>query len=332
VFEADRKNFDSKVDLITKAINNGSIRALSAIPDDAPVDPRIDPEEVVKGMGKLLYRLVVPEEMQTYLQGNDCSLTITSNDLDLPWELMYDGKNFLCLQRPVGRMPMGVRFPRGLERRSARQVRKRFLFISDPSGNLPAAREEVRVVAEAIRKDQRGATVEITILEGKGVTTQEINDHLIAGEFDVIHYSGHADFNELHPEMSALLLHQGELCNAQKIRRILEGRPLVFLNACRSGKTQDPTTAAEYVLKGPPEGLASAFIYGGALACVGSMWPVYDRPAADFAIEFYRHVLGGEMIGQALLEARKKVKAEYPASITWASFVLYGDPIFRLLG
>jgi CHAT domain-containing protein len=62
------------------------------------------------------------------------------------------------------------------------------------------------------------------------------------------------------------------------------------------------------------------------------MWPVYDQPAADFAIEFYRQVLRGEMIGQALLQARKKVKAEHPASITWASFILYGDPIFRLLG
>jgi hypothetical protein len=65
--------------------------------------------------------------------------------------------------------------------------------------------------------------------------------------------------------MSALLLHEGELCNSQKIRRILEGRPLVFLNACRSGATQEPPAVSRIRAQGPAEGLASAFIYGGAL-------------------------------------------------------------------
>jgi CHAT domain-containing protein len=38
------------------------------------------------------------------------------------------------------------------------------------------------------------------------------------------------------------------------------------------------------------------------------------------------------MIGEALRQARKAVKSkpEYARDITWASFVLYGDPTFRL--
>jgi CHAT domain-containing protein len=80
------------------------------------------------------------------------------------------------------------------------------------------------------------------------------------------------------------------------------------------------------------EGLAAAFVYGGALGCIGSLWPVHDAPAHDLAIHFYKHVLRGEMIGEALRQARKAVKSkpEYARDITWASFVLYGDPTFRL--
>ena len=335
VFERDRRNFNDKVDLITSAINQGLIRALSASPDGAtPANELAEPEKLIRRMGELLYRLVIPDEMQGYLQGNHCSLTITSNDLELPWELMYDGNEFLCLQRPVGRMPMGYRFPRGLDHRSVRPVQKRILFIADPSGNLEGARKEIATIQDALKRDERGATLEVRVLEGKDVTTENINDQLLSGELDMIHYCGHANFEENRPEMSALLLNQDELCNAQKIRRLLEGHPLVFLNACRSGRAaneQQKQTSTDYVLRGPAEGLASAFIYGGALGCVGAMWPVYDTPAADFAIEFYRGVLRGEMIGEALRKARIESRKQHPSSITWASFVLYGDPIFRLL-
>lgn len=332
VFKRDRENFSGKAEIITKAVNEGRARALGPNPNGAQI-PTLDAEKLIRDTGKLLYRLVVPDEMQGYLSGSHCSLTVTSNDLELPWELMYDGRGFLCMQRPVGRMPMGYRFPRGLDRPIARPVRKRMLFIADPNGNLEGARKEIETIQEALKKDQRGATLEVRVLEGKDVTTENVNDQLLSGELDIIHYCGHANFEEQQPEMSALLLHQGDLCNAQKIRRILEGHPLVFLNACRSGAAanEQPETDTDYVLRGPAEGLASAFIYGGALGCVGALWPVYDEPAAHFAIEFYRGVLRGEMIGEALWKARIESWKTYPNSITWASFVLYGDPIFSLL-
>jgi CHAT domain-containing protein len=107
----------------------------------------------------------------------------------------------------------------------------------------------------------------------------------------------------------------------------------VFLNACQTGVTANetnPQSVGEYFWK-PAEGLASAFLYGGALGCVGSLWPVYDEPAAEFAVEFYNQVLEGQMIGEAMRRTRRSIKTKHPDSITWASFVLYGDPTFRLV-
>jgi hypothetical protein len=57
---------------------------------------------------------------------------------------------------------------------------------------------------------------------------------------------------------------------------------------------------------------------------------VYDTPAAEFAVKFYRYVLSGEPTGEALRHARADIRAAYPREITWAGYVLYGDPTFRL--
>jgi CHAT domain-containing protein len=78
------------------------------------------------------------------------------------------------------------------------------------------------------------------------------------------------------------------------------------------------------------EGLASAFIYGGARACIGALWPIHDDAAAQFAIEFYRSALDGQTVGEALRLARGEIKERFPDRITWAAFVLYGDPTARL--
>ena len=91
-------------------------------------------------------------------------------------------------------------------------------------------------------------------------------------------------------------------------------------------------------LHDPREGLASAFVYSGALGCVGALWPVDDAVAASFAIAFYREVLDGQRLGDAMLAARQstaraereRAGAGRAPDPTWAAFVLYGDPLFTL--
>jgi CHAT domain-containing protein len=57
---------------------------------------------------------------------------------------------------------------------------------------------------------------------------------------------------------------------------------------------------------------------------------VYDRPAAELAVKFYEYVLLGEPTGEALRKARNDIRVLYPREVTWAGYVLYGDPTFRL--
>lgn len=298
---------------------------------DVPAESR-PPSEVLADVGAMLFRLMIPEQFEQYFADGRCSFTITTNELELPWELMRVGEDrVLCLERSVGRMPMGRALPRAM-RRVTRPPRRRFLLVhADPDENLPESKREIRTLADHLANELKDeATVEV--LEGKDSTATKLNYCLRKGAFDVLHYSGHAQFNAGNADLSGLYLGDRSIFYAQKIRRLLEGQPLVFLNACESGAVSDeaaPPTLG-FHLASPAEGLASAFVYGGALGCIGTLWPVYDESAAEFATEFYRHALREERIGEALRLARVATKSKFPSDNTWAAFVLYGDPTFRL--
>jgi hypothetical protein len=303
-----------------------------------------DSRALVTDVGNVMFRLFVPDRMWQYLSTTPCALTITTNDLELPWELMYDssweesesevGLGFLCLQRPIARMPMGRAFPRAIRKPVQRGAKLRFLLVhSDPDTNLPAAGTEVAQIERALGQHWSDDRIDITVLGPEEATVKQLTRALLTGNYDVIHYAGHAHFDADDPELSGLLMHEREVFISQRIRRFVEGNPLVFLNACETGVTANedaPQNVGEYFWR-PAEGLASAFLYGGALGCVGSLWPIYDGPAADFAIAFYNQVLEGQAIGEAMRLTRRSIKEKHPESLTWASFVLYGDPTFQLV-
>ncbi|MCV9938254.1 CHAT domain-containing protein [Boseaceae bacterium BT-24-1] len=298
--------------------------------------PVVNPNLQLREVGDFMFRIFIPEQIAQFLRAQPCSLTLTTNDLEVPWELMLTDSGlmeggFVCTERPVARLPMGYVIPRLDFFDAPPPKKKRFLFIySDPDENLVGARHEVRAIETAL-KDRWKNDVEVEVIERTEATGERMNEVLRGNRFDVIHYAGHAAFNVEKPELSALLLSGHEPLYAQKIRRLLKGRPLVVLNACQSAATASGQQAPEtrYELQ-QPEGLAAAFIYGGALGCLGAIWPVFDGPAAEFAVAFYNKVIEGEMIGEAGRHARIEVQKAHTDGITWASFTLYGDPTFRV--
>lgn len=299
-----------------------------------------DPATIMQTLGTFMKRMVIPDQMCELMMSQDWSFSITTNDLELPWELMFfessDGERirdaaFFCLNKSLSRMPLGKMFPRP-ERRypTAPKKKRRMLLIhSDPHGNLPAAATEIDTIAQDL-----GARLEIVRLTPDEADNARLNEILMGPPFDFIHYAGHAYFDSKSPGESGLVLHDEVVLSADKIGALNRGGVLVFLNACESGTVASNTEpqAVSYLLNKPEPvvGLASAFVYSGAMGCVGSLWPVYDAAAAAFAVDFYRHVLDGDPIGEALRHARGTTRDRFPGGATWASYVLYGDPTYRL--
>lgn len=277
--------------------------------------------EDLNGVGQLMYGLYLPDKIQRRLREVRYAIQMITNHADVPWELMYDGQDFLCLRVPVGRMTKMVREPR--RNPYERKEKLRVLLIGDPTDDLPAAREEVEQIADLL-----GDAIAPTILIGSGeATSLRFLKQLATEEYDVIHYAGHAYFDQHQPRNSGLVLARGKKVLAQEIERVLKGRPLVFLNACEAGIVESELR----FIGSYTEGMAISFLLGGALGCIGPLWKVPDQSAAELAVTFYKHLVEGQPIGEALRKARLRRKLADPADDLWAAWVLYGDPLYMLL-
>lgn len=317
----DRVDLRQAIDDLTTVINllfgaQGSLRGQQPeIREDTAIDSLAE-------LGDMMYGLFLPVSIQEHLREARTSILLATDDLELPWELLHTGDDFLCLHNPVGRMPIMNRFPRRNSYHRGEPLQ--FLFIANPTGDLAASEREVeRIVA-------RLEGVEATIWKGSEVTNLKLYQALRGGEYDVIHYSGHAFYNRKAPNESGLVLADQHIFIADTIKRMLRGRPLIFLNACESGR--EMMTDGEVTYTGSDnEGLALSFVLGGALGFIGTLWPIFDEGAAEFAAIFYEHLLSGEMIGEAMRQARLKLRQARPNDVTWASFILYGDPTLTMI-
>ena len=323
VARSDRLDMRKAIDDLTTVINL-LFGAQSTLRGRRPELPDNEAVDSLSELGDLMYRLFLPTTIQQHLSTARDPLLIASNDLELPWELMYAENEFVCLRCPVGRMPMMREFPRRNE--YTRGERLRFLFIANPTGDLPATETEVNWVASRLSE----AAADVDIWLGEEATGLKLHRALASGNYDIIHFSGHAYFNVENPDESGLLLAGQNVFIAQTIQRTLRGRPLVLLNACESGREMMREGEVSYTAS-ETEGLASSFIRGGALGIIGTLWPIFDEGAAQFAATFYEHLLSGKSLGEALRQARWQLKDTRPHDVTWASFVLYGDPTVTIL-
>jgi hypothetical protein len=328
----DRELFRAAIDELAEAASSG-VRAAEprrGIGSVGGHEKAEDPAERLERIGRLIYSLLIPDAMQQLIDDIRGPLTVTSNDLELPWELMHDGNEFLCLQRPFARMPVGQTFPRRTRRRMppTRAIWNALLVNSDPTGDLSDSRAEITEIERVL--GELPVWVNIVKLEGKNANRNELTHHLSSGRYDLIHYAGHAGFDLVDPAKSFLLLHDEQRFSAERVQKVLEGRPIVFLNACDTSRTDNEAPSARQIAA-RAQGLAWAFIYGGAQACVGTLWPVFDDSARDLATTFYsRLVVARRRVGEALCEARAISHDKHGDRLTWAAYALYGDPLCRL--
>jgi CHAT domain-containing protein/tetratricopeptide (TPR) repeat protein len=94
---------------------------------------------------------------------------------------------------------------------------------------------------------------------------------------------------------------------------------LVVLSACETGLGEVRT--GEGVM-----GLCRAFIVAGARTLVVSLWKVPDEQTRELMVDFYRRVLSGQGVADALRQAQLAMKQKYPDPYFWGAFVCQGNP------
>ena len=201
----------------------------------------------------------------------------------------------------------------------------RMLLISDPSETLKNVSRESEQLCEIL---DRIPGLQVRLLGGRGVKRIPLLAAL--RESDIVHFAGHSQFDEKNPENSGWLLHDGFL-SASEISKLDQAPLLVFSNSCQAGATKN--WQSDYLYEGEAFGLGSAFLLAGVPNYIGTFCVVHDEESRFLAVDFYRRVARGSTIGQALLEARLATAEEMGLDrLTWASYMLYGDPNFSPMG
>jgi CHAT domain-containing protein len=279
-------------------------------------------------LGALAYSQLLSAPMRERIRGFPNSplvLVLDQSTVGIPWELLHDRQEFLCRRFPLARrVIMEGLGPSSQTTEPAKPLR--MLIVADPTGDLPGAREECRRLFKAFRE---GSDFSVKLLEGDQATPMGLLKELNSGGYHVLHYAGHAEFNADRPEKSAWLLADGDVTAAQ-IGALEKVPAVVFANACESGVTAE--WGGGYTYDGRVYGLASAFLQAGVSNYIGTFWRVHDDASAHFAVTFYNEVLYGGTLGQSMQAAREAVIQRMGWNeLSWAGYMLYGDPTYCLV-
>ncbi|MCZ6873750.1 MAG: CHAT domain-containing protein [bacterium] len=283
----------------------------------------------IKSRGEALFTELLTADIQAKLKSSTASdlfLYIDDGLVQIPWELLFDGEDFLCRRFSMGRIVSTEQaVVEGHDRQQGQALS--MLIVPDPQGNLPAAAQEGRTIRDALQGD--ATRLRVDLRRGR-VGTASMTAAL--AQYDVMHYAGHADYDLEDPANSGWRLADGKLTARQVMQAGASGKmpALVFCNACQSGQTE------AWSIRQDAEqgiyGLANAFLLAGAQHYIGSIWELPDQPGANFAIEFYQALGQGVGIGEALRQARLAlVERHGEEHIVWSGYVLYGDPTGRYL-
>jgi hypothetical protein len=212
----------------------------------------------------------------------------------------------------------------------------RVLVIADPAPEpalqLAGARIEGRRLVESLNAIDatrvRGALQDIQVDQRIGAGECdfiEILALLLSGDYDIVHFAGHGDFDPEKPERSGWVFGADRVLTAVDIARCRRVPRLVFANACFSGALRDAQGKPPLDTTPGLGSIAQAFLERGVPNYIGTGWPVDDAQAVKISQCFYDEVIRGKALGPALQVARKSVFAEGLGS-SWGAYQLYGNP------
>jgi hypothetical protein len=283
------------------------------------------------GIGTELAQLLLPPGVRAGLESMQSRPLVIVHDREaarVPWEVLRIGTTHPALAS-------------GLSRRYATDAlsvarwredllhdgQLRVLLAVDPTRDLPGAAAEGAALA---RRLSQGA-VQLEVLAGRDATRARILAALGSGEFDVLHFAGHAFFDADEPARGGLVCDGKEVLRGADLASLGNLPALVFCNACEAARVRRrrPGGASRgFAVRRALNGVAEGFLAGGVANFIGTHWPVSDDAAYAFSLALYESLLDHATLGAAVLGARRRLLAL--PSIDWADYIHYGNPEFRL--
>lgn len=213
----------------------------------------------------------------------------------IPWHLLRKDGRYLIEERPVSILPTLAALRSSAPGALELDRTSRVLFLV--TGNdEPRMRLTLAEIGSALPRFRN-----VCLVTGGEATRRRLEADV--GNYDLLHFAGHASFDEAFPTLSHLALGAGRADPAWDrltVRDILQLRlrpSLVVLSACQTARAR--ASSGEELI-----GLAHAFLIAGARAVIGTAWPFEPRTSQALLPALYDGLLAGLAPAQALRAAQ----------------------------
>lgn len=284
----------------------------------------------LKKTGHLLWSHVLAHPIRQklkHLQGIDLTLFLDEELITIPWELLYNGHNFLCLEFNVGRLVRtNVEKVAQAEYRSLSGT-PRMLILANPTNDLKSSYTEGLTIKEELDRDRERIRIDF-----KSTVIDRMYVKKNLGDYDLVHFAGHCEYDPQNQGNTGWLLADGRFTTTDilSLGSSVSMPSLVFSNGCHSAQASLDLIDADYQQKN--YSLASAFLFSGVRHYIGAIRKLEDTVSFDFARSFYTCLLSGKSVGESLRLSRMRIIAERGIkTILWAGYLLYGNPNFTIL-
>jgi tetratricopeptide (TPR) repeat protein len=282
-------------------------------------------------IGRSLFKLLVPAELEPFLSGSSSVLLqLDSATAAYPWELLDTQRD----DQHDDARPWAVR-TRMLRKLRTSEFRNHpvdarretgALVIGEPQCDplkyppLPGASDEALAVAEILGVQPQ---LKLDVLA--------VVNAVLDRPYRVIHIAGHGDF--LEDRTGGVVLSNDTVFGPREVEAMRTVPELAFINCCYLGKIDSGSAMKASPLGGKrpsfAANVAEELIRIGVRCVVAAGWAVDDGPAKLFATCFYQALTRGRSFAEAVGFAREKTREGHPGSNTWAAYQCYGEPDWR---
>jgi len=222
----------------------------------------------------------------------------------LPFNALYDGDKYLVDHYAISRAQSVSVLKICREKKIQKTEQDLVLAVADEM--TPYIDDEVRALRTLLPKG--------LFFVGKEAREEKLRKYgQTAGK---LHIAAHGIFRADNPMFSSIRLGDTWL-NLFDIFNLQLGAELTVLSACETGMSA--VWEGDELL-----GLARGFFYAGTPSLIVSLWTVNDRSTALLMRRFYEALNKGSSKAEALQEAMREVKTEFPHPYYWAPFILMG--------
>jgi hypothetical protein len=295
-------------------------------------------EEMKKAGGTILNTLLSKNALSKIDEDNPEYLTfeIDRDRLAIPFEILHDGKDFLCLERAVSRWIVeGVG---SVEYEDKAKPRPRLRTASEPisiliidsrveADTIPNACSFVDELEQYLTTDKVFASQSVKVESLRGsLSREEVLSKLSSGKYDIVHLVAPAEVSSGDPTASSWILNDGEVRGYELGKLLANGYPQLFISYVSpppwerkwDGKQQDRILST----------LAYSIILAGPSCFIGAVADGLTSSVVTLTKSLYSEILSNKKaFGMALREARLQlIKDKGREDDNWMKLIMYGKP------